>query len=210
MRTLGKVAVLAGVVAAQAGEKTRFEPRPATEYAHRQTVEKVTIAVEPFEDREEMKQAFGKTDPGKWGVLPVLLVLANDTDRALHLANMRVQLITASGQKADSIPGDEVEKPRPTGRHSPFPVPSPIPGGIPRPGKGQSKSMEIAAREFVAPMAAPRGTVHGFFFFRVGKAAERLADSRLYITGIRDARTGQELFYFEIALGGDSGKRGRN
>ena len=190
--------VLGSIAIGSAQDKGRFEPQPVTEYRARQTVDKVTIAVEPFEGGEKVKRAFGKSDPAKFGVLPVLVVIANDSDRALQLERMRVQLITADRKMADSVPAEEVPR---TGR-----LKSPDVGGrrpIPGIGRGSRKpkeEWEIAAREFVAPMVAAGGKAHGFFYFRVTR--DRTAGSQVYITGIRDARTGQDLLYFEISLDG--------
>ena len=38
--------------------------------------------------------------------------------------------------------------------------------------------------------------VYGFFYFN----AEHEPGSRLYLTGIRDASTGQDYFYYEVPL----------
>ncbi len=191
------IAMLVASVLASAQEKGGFEPRPISSYTARQTSDKVTIAVEAFEDSEKLKQAFGKSDPSKYGILPVLVVLANDSARALQLDRMRVQFIAADQQAADPVPAEDVPR---TGRVKPGiinPRPSPIPGV----GRGSRRSKdegEIAAREFAAPMIAPGERAHGFFYFRVAKGS--VAGSKLYISGIRDARTAQELLYFEIPL----------
>src|SRR5262249_26847275 len=66
-------------LAASAQEKSGFEPRAISSYPARQTSDKVTIAVEAFEDSEKLKQAFGKSDPSKYGILPVLVLIANDS-----------------------------------------------------------------------------------------------------------------------------------
>ena len=99
MKRLSK-AVLAVAVAA-AAQRADFEPRPASSYACRQTSEAVTIAIEPFERGEKVKQAFGKTNLEKLGILPMLVVIANDGDQAVQLGSMRVQWITADGQKIE-------------------------------------------------------------------------------------------------------------
>ena len=197
MKMLLAAILLAGAASWSAQEKGRFEPRPVTEYPARQTVDKVTIAVEPYEDSEKLKQAFGKSDPSKFGILPVLVVIANDSDRVLQLERMRVQFITADRQTADSIPAEDIHrsgrvKPPDIGGGSRFP-------GIKRGPKKPKDEWEITAREFVAPMIPPGGNAHGFFYFRVGKG--RVRDSSVYITGLRDARTGQDLLYFEIPVG---------
>lgn len=185
---LGSVAVAPGA--------DQFQPQPAAAYPARQTVENVTIGAETYPSGDKVKKAFGKTDPNKWGVLPVLVVLANDSDRILRTDRMSVRLLTPDGQRIEPVPADEVRRPvsRPTLDRGP----TRIPGG--RIGRKEPRTSEIIEREFVARMVPPRASAHGFFYFRVGGARDRVPGSKLYITGIRDARTGQELFYFEINL----------
>ena len=190
--------LLGCVVSAGAQEKSRFEPQPPSAYASRQTFDKVTITVEPYESGDKVKQAFGKVDFSKLGVLPVLVLIANDSDQVLQLERMRVQLITVDHQTVDPIPAEDVQR---SGRVKP-PDLGRSPGPIPGRGRNRNKKVawEIEAREFTAPVIPAGGKAHGFFYFRVGKGPDRIPGSKLYITGIRDARTGKDLLYFEISL----------
>lgn len=186
-------------------DKSRFEPRPVADYAARQSVSRVTIAVEPFESGEKVKRAFGKSDPAKNGVVPIFVLIANDSDRVVELDKIRVQLITADRQTLDSISAEDVQR---SGRMKAPDLggqrPSPIPG-IRRGPKKPKEEWEIAAREFVAPVVEPGDKASGFFYFRT--VPGRLAGAKAYITGLRDARTGQDLLYFEIPL--DDSLKGR-
>ena len=154
-----------------------------------------------FQGRDKIKQAFPKTDLEKLGVLPVLVVIANDNDHALQLDRMQVQLITKDRQPLNPTSGEDVlrtgrvQRPELTPRPSPFPIPR---GS--RANKRQNENSEVADREFVAPVVAARSTAQGFFYFRLGKGPDRLAGAKLYLGGIRNAKTGQELLYFEIGL----------
>ena len=182
-----------------AQEPGRFEPKPANAYAARQTNDNVTIGVEPYENAEKLKLAFGKVDFARLGVLPVLVVVANDTDHAIQLDRMRVQLITADRQNIEPISADDALRPGrvkvPSSNQQRLPIP-----GIGRKPKGPLDEGRLSAREFLAPAAVAHSEVSGFFYFRLGKGPDRIPGSKLYITGIRDARTGQEVFYFEIGL----------
>ena len=199
MKMLGKAILVAWIASAAAQETGRFEPKPAASYPARQTIDNLTIAVEPYESGEKVKQAFGKVNMAKLGVMPILVVMANDSDRVLQLEGMRVEFITADQQRIEPIPAADVER---FGQVHPGDVsrtPSPIPGG--RGGtRARKLSWEIGARGFVARMVPARGTVHGFFYFRIGRTPDRIPGSKVYITGIRDARSGHDLFYFEISL----------
>src|SRR5579863_9790995 len=89
-----RVAVFSGVwivllsIAAQAGDdkdKDRFAPA-ASSYKGSLTTDKITIAAVPFINEEQVRAAFGKVDPNRYGVLPVLVILENGTGKALRLS----------------------------------------------------------------------------------------------------------------------------
>jgi hypothetical protein len=183
-------------------QERRFEPRAASAYPHRQAAEGVTIGVELFQGKDKIKQAFPKTDLDKLGVVPVLVVIANDNDHALQLDRLRVQLVTTDRQQIDPTPAEDVLRPTRVERPDLTPRPSPIPGigrGSRRPR--QAEAAEVVEREFVAPVVAARASAHGFLYFRLGRGPNRLADAKLFVGGIRNAQTGQEILYFEIPLG---------
>src|SRR5687767_5391256 len=93
------ILLLAVTIVTLPGQEGRFEVRPASSYPLRQSADGVTIAVEVFRDRDKTKQAFPKSDLEKLGILPVLVVIANDNDHALPLDRMQVQLITGDRQE---------------------------------------------------------------------------------------------------------------
>jgi hypothetical protein len=197
MHTCSKLAVL--VLAVTAAAQDRFDPGPITTYPARQSVDKVTVAVQPYRNKDQLRKVFGKTDFERLGVVPVLVMIANDGDEVLRLNSMKVELITADRQQIDPLPAEEVLRPGTIQRPDINPRPSPFP----IPGRGRSsprEAPEIAQREFAAPMLPAGGREHGFFYFRLGKGPDRLGASKIYISGIREARTDQELLYFEIPL----------
>ena len=59
-------------------DKSRFVAGAASSYAGHQTLDKITIAAVPFITDDQMKAAFGKADPVRYSVLPVLVVLENN------------------------------------------------------------------------------------------------------------------------------------
>ena len=80
------VIVLLSIAAAAAADKDkpRFAPGPASSYASHQTLDKITIAAVPYLTDAETATAFGKLNPNKYGVLPVLVILENETGKALR------------------------------------------------------------------------------------------------------------------------------
>jgi len=72
--------------------------------------------------------------------------------------------------------------------------PSPIP--IPIKKKNPLDAWEIEGRALAAQMVAPGMTASGFLYFQT-KTED---GATIYLSGLTEARTGKELFYFEIPL----------
>ncbi len=88
--------MLSIVTALGADKEKPFQAAPVDSYPCRQTIEKVTIAADPFDKEEKTSQAFGKLDPNRYGILPVLVVIRNGGAAALSLEAVRVEYITES------------------------------------------------------------------------------------------------------------------
>lgn len=182
-------------------DSAAFPPGSAAGYANHQTVSGLVLAAEPFNTKRETKAAFGKLDPNKHGILPILLVLQNDSGQALRLDEMRVAYIRADRREFDAIPPEEVRYFGFQGGSSASPIPSPRPRSpIPGLGGGGKKNpldvWEIEGRAFLAKMLPPKEAAHGFFYFNT--ALDR--GGKLLVTGIRIASSGQDLFFIEIPL----------
>lgn len=173
-----------------------FRPEPADSYSTKQTIEGLTIAVQPFDDPEEAKSAFGKLNPYEQGVLPVLVVMKNSGTSTLQFDNMQVVYVAPKGRKVDATPATDVLYLKAGGR--PKVSNSPIPTGGPRikVAKNPLKNEVIIERAFSAKMLPPGDSAHGFFYFQTGHTRGTSLD----ISGIRNAQTGKELFFFEIPL----------
>lgn len=174
-----------------------FKVEPAASYVNKQTVQDVTIAAVPYSTQEATRAPFGKTDPNKYSVLPVLVVVQNDSKQTLNLERIRVEYLTANGDKLQATPPADVPyihgASRPDYRTSPIPN---VGGPRVKRNKNALKSEVIDVRAFSAKMLPPGQQASGFFYFQI---AHRPA-SRIYITGLREASSGNELFYFEIPV----------
>jgi hypothetical protein len=177
-------------------DKARFSPGPASSFASKQTIEKVTVAVSAHDTGEEAKLAFGKVNPTQEGVLPVLVVIQNDTGKALRMDELTVELVTADRSRIEPTPAGEVKYL--AGGERPKLNRSPVPTGSPRMSRRKNKldTWEIEGRAFAAKMLPPGESANGFFYFQ----AYHRPGSKVYLTGLREAATGKELFYFEIPL----------
>src|SRR5579863_242356 len=101
-------------------KEARFDPGTATSYSSRQTNEKVTVAAVAYSTAELAHSAFGKLDPNQYGVLPVLIIIQNDTDEALRLTNLAAEYVGADRSRVDATPASDVvylgqspQRPRP-------------------------------------------------------------------------------------------------
>ena len=190
------VLLLSIFTARGADKNAPFKPGPTDSYPCRQTQEKVTIAVQPFDTQEKTRLAFDKLDPNRYGILPVLVIIRNDGPGTLMLEGLRVEYIAESRQKVEAIPSREVAKVNAPGR--PRVSGGPLPTQIPRSStkKNPLTDWVIEGRAFAAKALPPGESASGFFYFE----ARHRPGATLYITGLREAPSRRELFYFEIPL----------
>ncbi len=177
-------------------EHARFEPLPIEQYPNHQTEGGVTVAALPYETKDQAEPAFGKVNPYEYGVLPILLVLRNGGKTAVRADRIRVQYMWPDRTKIDSTPARDVKyigMKEPNGR-----VPMPRPLGLPPSHKVKQPlgEWEIEGRAFAAEMILPGETASGFFYFQTGHRT----GSTLFVSGLKDAPTNQELIYFELPL----------
>jgi hypothetical protein len=186
--------VLLSIPAVLAADKDKapFKPGPASSYKGAQALDKITIAAVPFITDEQAAGAFGKVNPYSHGVLPVLVVLENGTGRALAL-DLQAELVDPDRHHLEAVPPGDV--PRLEGPKRPrMPGTSPIP--LPRRKNSPLDIWEIPGRAFAVKMAPIGETVSGFFYFQ----STYRPGMKLYLTGIKDAGTGKDYFYFEVPM----------
>ena len=162
-----------------------------------QTNQGLAVAAVAYDDADEAKAAFGKVNPYEHGILPVLLLLKNESKKTLNLERARFQYLVPGSRKLDETPAEDLARlkgpARP--RYNPTPLPTTIPGM--KRNKNPLQSPVIIERAFSAKMLPPGESAYGFVYFQTGHSRT----ARLYITGITEAQTSQELFYVEDPLG---------
>ncbi len=190
--TIASVTALGFVLLAK--DTKRFQAGPPSQYAHQQS-EDVTVGAKRFDSEELVNSAFGKKiDFSKYGVVPVLIVIENKRAKALDLRELEASLVAADGRHVNAVApedlvflGKEGKHPSPVGVHTPIPLPK---------KKNPLNAPEIIERAFAAKMLPPGDSASGFLYFE----AEAEAGDKLYVNGLRDARSGQQLLYFEFPL----------
>ncbi|HTQ54886.1 MAG TPA: hypothetical protein VMI94_10520 [Bryobacteraceae bacterium] len=180
-------------ITADKGKDEKFVPGPAASYPSHQTSEKVTIGVKPYFNDEDTRPVFGKHNPYTYGVLPVLVVIQNDSGKSIRVAPLHAVWQGPEHDRVDATPAKDVRYLMPVKR----PTSLPGPAGIPKLGhKNPLDTWEIEGRAFSAEMLPPGQSASGFFYFQTGYQR----GSSLYLSGLQEAPSGRDLLYFEIPV----------
>ena len=159
--------------------------------------ENVTVAVDPYDT--PAKNGIFVIKYREHELLPILLIITNDSDSPIQLADMKAELVTSDRTKLTPDNEDDIVRrishPNASGTHYPVPFPTKkAKGGV------NSKEMdEIQSAQFRAKAVEPRSSQIGFLFFDVSDISNPLAGANFYLTGVRNS-SGNELMYFEVPL----------
>lgn len=206
-RLLGllSLAALIGGLALLAGEKDRllFRNKPADSYPARDAHDELVVAAEPFDTPDEVREAFGKNDPNRAGILPLLLVITNTGKNTVRLDDLKARFITYDRQKIEPMAANDVAirlRKKVDVSQVPGGPKSKIPGLPGIGGRKGDSGIEVLANAFEMRMIVPQSTASGFLYFNVGRTRNWLSGARLFLSGMRWAHNGQELMYFEVDL----------
>ena len=159
--------------------------------------ENVTVGVDPYDT--PAKNGIFVIKYREHELLPILLIITNDSDTPIQLADMKAELVTSDRTKLTPDNEDDIVRrishPNASGTHYPVPFPTKkAKGGV------NSKEMdEIQSAQFRAKAVEPRSSQIGFLFFDVSDISNPLAGAKFYLTGLRNS-SGNELMYFEVSL----------
>ena len=178
-----------------AKDEPKFTPRAAASYPSHQTTDKVTIGVLPYFNDEDTRPVFGKHNPYTYGVLPVLVVIQNDSAKTIKVQSLQAVWTGPNRDRVEATPAKDVRYLNGPSRPSNLPGP---PGGPPKVfgHKNPLDTWEIEGRAFNAQVLPPGQSASGFFYFQTGYQR----GASLYLSGLREAESGQELLYFEIPI----------
>lgn len=159
--------------------------------------ENVTVGIDPYETAA--KGDIFKTHYGENGVLPVFVVITNDSDEPVQLSEMKAELVTSDRTKLSPLSEDDIFRrlshPKASGSHYPVPFPTKKAKG----GVDSKTRDEVESALFRARAVEPKGTQAGFMFFDISDLSSPLPGANFYLTGIRNS-SGHDLMYFEISL----------
>src|SRR5947207_8435129 len=104
-----RLVLVLSIAAAWAADKaTPFKALPADSYPAHQSVAKITVGVDPFTASEKLKTALGKLNPNEHGVLPVLVVIQNDTEKTIRLTGLKVEYVGPNRERIEATPARDV------------------------------------------------------------------------------------------------------
>lgn len=194
MRRVALMVLLSIAVAAAADKDKPFASEPAASFPHHQAQEKVTIAAVPYTSEERQAEAFSKARPYKYGILPILVIVQNDTGKTIRL-NLTAKYTGGDARGLDPLRPSDVTLF--DGAHGNWKVPTPRPFPLPQKNKkGPLNTPEIEGRAFNVKLVPPGESAHGFFYFET----QNWPDARVDISGIKDAESGRDFFFFEVPV----------
>ncbi len=164
--------------------------------------ENVTVGLDPYDDSEKTK--IFTINYRDHDLLPIMLVITNDSDQPIELSGMNAELVTADRTKLSAAAEDDILRRISHTHASGARVPIPFPTKRVK-GSVNSKELdEIQSAQFKAKAVEPRSSQAGFLFFDVSDLPNPLAGAHFYLTGVRDS-SGHELMYFDVELGKPAG-----
>jgi len=168
----------------------------------------MSVSADAYTDAARAKEKFGKSSPLAVGILPIEVVMRNDTSEPLRVNLGAIQLeVPVRGGRLQGVDWLSVEDvaiaiTHPNGGPTPqaqrFPIGRPVP-------KADSKSQKVA--EALQPLALntdlvpPNGSIRGFLFFDVGKDLSVLDGASLYVPDVVSMESKKPLIFFEVLLG---------
>lgn len=203
-RSQFRIAVLALTVSAPllclaAKEFSMPKVRPAAAYpAHDyHSKEMVTVALDPYDTSEKAKifvVPYHDVD-----LLPILMIVTNDSDQPITLSEMKAELVTGNGSKLTPATYDDVFRRVSHTRSSGTRMPLPFPTKKVKGGVNSKEWNEIETAQFSAKAVEPRSTQAGFLFFDISDITNPLQGAHFYLTRVHDA-SGNDLMYFDVPL----------
>ena len=167
---------------------------PAHDY---HSTEKVTVGLDPYD--APPKSDIFVVHYRELDLLPILLVITNDSDEPIELSRIKPELVTADGTKLSVATEDDIYRrishPSASGARTPLPFPTKrVKGAV-----NTKEWNEIETASFKAKAVEPRSSQSGFLFFDVSDISNPVRGARFYLTNVHDS-SGNALMYFEVPL----------
>jgi hypothetical protein len=185
-------------LSAPASDHKAPPPKAAAEYPASDThpSEHVTIAADPCDDPKQC--SFFRLPYIQHGLLPVRVVITNDSDHALSLDDARMQFISASNDKLPAATEDDINRRLFTikaAQGTKIPI---IPITIHHP-VDKKIVQDDEDFGFKSTRVQPHSTLAGYLFYDIkGLDDPALKNAELYVKMVHTVDNTQELFAFSI------------
>lgn len=177
---LAQIVLLSALlVSVGCAHRAQFVPPEQLEgYAHLEEHQGVTVAVKPYSGAPELKHYFSK-DLTEYGLLPVNIVIFNDSGERYVFTKSYVELISADGKSTNPMPFITLkEKVEQTVGESRFP----LKWFLSKEARvRRSLAREIRDVEFPSTMILPEQRYGGFVYFPCSQDDDLLSGSELRV-----------------------------
>jgi hypothetical protein len=198
------VGCFVGVSGAEKARKP-VPPQPAETYAmhDRHAAEHVTIAAEPGDVKETRPNT--RLDYFGHGLLPVRVIVTNESDKPVVLDDARIHLIAGNNDNLAAATPEEIQRALftlkgATGKKIPLPLPIPIPITTGKQNVDKKITDDDNDFGFQTTTVQPHQTVAGYLYYDVnGLDAPVLSHATLELRKVKFAG-GDYLDSFEISL----------
>lgn len=198
-------AVVLGVMLASGplvrAERKAPEPKPASEYAAHDTHpdEHVTVAAEPCDDPKQC--SFFRVEYVQHGMLPVRVIITNDSDKALSLDDARIHFLPDGAERVQAATDDDLNRRLFTLHRTGTPrvplVPLPIP--IHHATVDKKITDDEADFGFHGTVVEPHSTAAGYLFYDIqGLDDPALRHAQLLVKQVHTLDGSKELFPFTV------------
>jgi hypothetical protein len=205
-RTLAAFALTLAFTATAEKGRQPPPPLPAQQYPmhDEHTLEHVTIAAEPGDTKATRPDT--RLDYFAHDLLPVRVIVTNDSDFALTLDDARIHLIAGDNTNLPAATDDELQRrmftvKSATGSKIPLPLPIPIPITHGKSNIDKKILQDDDDFGFQTTTVKPHTTVAGYLFYDIADLPRPVLDhATLELRKVRIAATNQALDSFEIPL----------
>jgi hypothetical protein len=167
----------------------------------------LTVSANSYVDETLAKEKFGKANPLPLGILPVDVILHNETMQAMRVNMSTIQLSVRfpSGrhQDVDWLTPQEVASAVAHPNGPPAPQSRRFPVGIGSIGDKKADKMLETLKPLAldADVIPPMATIHGFLYFDLNGDVSLAEGASLYVPDVTVVPSSKALMFFEVPLG---------
>jgi hypothetical protein len=210
LSTLAAALVLLLAATAHAQSKPAAPPAQAqadpTADLARDTHDGLTVMANPVTDAAQSKAIFGKADPFPLGIMPVEVILKNDTQKPIRVDIDTIQLTVhprTGRQDLDWLGADEVAS---LIAHPEGVVPSQPRrvAGIPLPSndkKSEKYAAQLRPLTLDGEVVPPMGMLHGYLYFNVSREMKLAENATIYVPNVYSMPSNKPMMFYEAPIG---------